>query len=861
MLVRFVSLSLLLLVAIAAPAFASDLVGQAVDKETGDPVGFVTVTLLTADGKALSTTVTDEGGRFRFRGVRGDSIGVLLSRVGYLDARKDLVILQADGPTEIKVELEASAFVLAPIVVSASRRAEASHDAPASATVVETQDVEERQSWTPVDVIRRVEGVKFRQKGITSSTWGIRGIGGRVMNGANLVLQDWRSIRMPAFGLNLPYHLTTTTGDIERIEVIRAPAGVMYGPEAGTAVIHVMSRSSFDHQGTTFSLAGGGQSLMEGWGRHSGLVSPKLGYQLSLRYLKADDWKPENRNGDPALENADNEVEQVNGQASVEWRPAEETRLLVSGGSASALKLLEQSPLYYWQLEDFSQSFAQARLHHRNAMVNLVHTFYNTGSGTFVRTGNPIKENSSLYGVQVHNGNDLQTGRVMHRFSYGVDLRTTKVNTDSTLSRRREDNDTVTELGGFFQTTATLSRKVDLFAAIRADYHDRMDDGIVFPFRLGGAYKPSSSHSFRVVANRTKSVCPPGLCFMDVPAGSLGESYLGESYDINLIAAPKDGWNFRRDCEDGLCMRSAFVAGGLDDYGAADATRTWGAIQALFPDLAGVPAPSSGDVETQLATFNFARGWQATDAADVMDQPQPSRSPSTQIELGYNGWLGERVSLDVIGWVDYRDITSETLILTPNVFFDQATLEQYLVSQGVHPDTAAARASAIKDIPVGTVAPQEIGASSELILTDVRGEGSSTIWGVDIGAAYRFPSGWQLAANYSYQNPNEYVMDEPRGSPQNAGLLRVAYDPARSGLRGSMELRAADSWCMNVNGVFVGVVDAFAVLDLNLGYRFRSIPQMGLFLNMTNIFDNQHAENVGGKIIGRLITARVQLDL
>ena len=65
---------------------------------------------------------------------------------------------------------------------------------------------------------------------------------------------------------------------------------------------------------------------------------------------------------------------------------------------------------------------------------------------------------------------------------------------------------------------------------------------------------------------------------------------------------------------------------------------------------------------------------------------------------------------------------------------------------------------------------------------------------------------------------------------------------------------------MQIN-VWQGEVKGFVVTDLNLGYRFHSLPQMGLYLNISNVFDDRHVELVGGRVLGRLITGRVQLDL
>lgn len=852
---------LALLITIPAAAEAGDLLGRAVDMETEEPVELVTVTLLNEDGKTLSTTMTDETGRFRFKSVRGDTVGLALSRVAYTTRRLEAIKLQPEGDTEVTVELTPEAVIMAPIVVSASRRRETALGAPAAVSVLKPEDIQERQSFTPLDAISRVEGVQFTQKGLVSSSWTVRQGGNRVANEGfgvtgNLILEDWRNTRMPGFAFNLPYHLSSTMGDVDRVEVIRAPAGAMYGPDAGTAVIHVLTKSPFDHQGTTLSFAGGNQSLGEFWGRRSDLVSPRLGYTVSAHYLRGEDWKPQSGFG---ADTASRDIEQVNGRASVEWRPDDDTRLHLTAGRASALKLLEQFYTFYVEVDDFSQSFVQGRLHRRNLMLNLVYNV-NGGTGAAVPFGSLLKDNSRLYSAQIQNGGNIQTGRVLNRFTYGVDLRTTNIRTDSTLTGRYEDNDTITEIGGFLQSTAIVSPKLDVFGALRVDYHDRVDDGVVLPFRLGASYKPSPSHSFRIVANQFKGVLSPSSIFQDFLAG-----VTPERIPYYSVGTPKNGWNFARDCGGGLCMRSGLVEGGVADYGSADATRTWGALQAQYPDLAGVAAPDAGQVGTQLKTFSLgSRSFQDTDPSAVVDLEQRNRDLRNQFEVGYTGFLGDRVSVDVLAYVMTGwNSLARSGVITPSVFFDQESLEAYLVGQGMADTTAATLAAELASKPVGTVTPKEMGASSDLVLSSgaVSGKQSlDTTWGVSVGATYRWPSGWQVQANYEQQKALRFGTSLQSYVPTSAGLLRVGYDPDRPGLRGSVEVRGQSDYYMNFR-LWQGDVKGFVLTNVNLGYRFRSLPRMGLYLNVSNVFDHEHVEVVGGKVLGRLITGRIQLDL
>ena len=74
----------------------------------------------------------------------------------------------------------------------------------------------------------------------------------------------------------------------------------------------------------------------------------------------------------------------------------------------------------------------------------------------------------------------------------------------------------------------------------------------------------------------------------------------------------------------------------------------------------------------------------------------------------------------------------------------------------------------------------------------------------------------------------------------------------------STELRArwVDSVPMN-SGYYVGRVDAYTVLDLNVDVRVPRIPGATVGLSATNILDNKHNEFVGAPDLGALFLMRV----
>ena len=68
------------------------------------------------------------------------------------------------------------------------------------------------------------------------------------------------------------------------------------------------------------------------------------------------------------------------------------------------------------------------------------------------------------------------------------------------------------------------------------------------------------------------------------------------------------------------------------------------------------------------------------------------------------------------------------------------------------------------------------------------------------------------------------------------------------------QVRYQDGFPMN-SGVFVGQVDSYTVLDLDLLYRLPVEQDLRLKIDFDNIPDNKHLEFVGAPKVGRLVSA------
>lgn len=174
------------------------------------------------------------------------------------------------------------------------------------AIFVITQDEIRRSGATCIpEALRLAPGVEVAR--IDANKWsiGIRGFGSRLSRSV-LVLIDGRTVYTTLFDGTYWEVQDTLMDDIDRIEVIRGPGGVIWGPNAVDGVINVITKDSKETQGMLASAGGG--NVEQGFAnfRYGGGNGAGLSYRV---YAKAFTRGPEDH---PDHENFD------------DWRAAQE---------------------------------------------------------------------------------------------------------------------------------------------------------------------------------------------------------------------------------------------------------------------------------------------------------------------------------------------------------------------------------------------------------------------------------------------------------------------------------------------------------------------------------------------------------
>src|SRR5438552_9069032 len=150
------------------------------------------------------------------------------------------------------------------------------------------------------DVLRSVPGVNVVQLSARDINVTSRQATGTLAT-SQLTLLDGRSLYLDFYGLVLWDFEPTNTSDIKQIEVVRGPASAVWGANALTGVVNIITRSPREAEGFNLALTAGlfdrdaGSTAGEGAGKNLGgsfsyahAPNDRWSYRLSAGYYHSD---------------------------------------------------------------------------------------------------------------------------------------------------------------------------------------------------------------------------------------------------------------------------------------------------------------------------------------------------------------------------------------------------------------------------------------------------------------------------------------------------------------------------------------------------------------------------------------------
>ncbi|HEX6373761.1 MAG TPA: TonB-dependent receptor [Longimicrobium sp.] len=733
-------LALLLAPLAHAQAQTGGVSGTIRDLTTSTPLAGVRVEVVAADGRVAGSDQTNQNGAYAISGLAPGSYAVVISGPDIPVRRMDAVV-RAGQTSRVDAQVQFGNVRLDPVVVSASKRPEKATEAPARVEVVSQQDVEDRPVTTLVEHIRDVPGVDVAQTGLQSTNVVARGFN-NIFSGSLHALTDNRIAGVPSLRVNYLHFIPSNSEDVSRMEVVLGPGAALYGPNTANGILHIITKSPLDEQGTTVSLAGGSQELMQGEFRTSHLLTPNVGVKLSGLWLNATEYTFDDpsevaeatrfacalnpagctapqiaaaRTARLELQNAvgvdsaaamarisrigdrDFDLSRWGGEARLDWRATPSLTTVLSGGMTNAANGIELTGLGASQVTDWKSSYVQARATWNRLFVQAYVNMSDAGDTYLLRNGAPISDESRLMVAQVQHGASLFNDR--QNFTYGADYLFTDPRTAGTINGWYEEDDQTREFGAYLQSETDVSERLSLVLAGRVDTHSALPDPVFSP-RAALVFKPREGHALRVSYNRAFTTPSSLNQFLDLgsalpgtDAGSAGLRRLG--YSLRIQGTGEDGFSFL-DAGGGYQIRSPFNTanpGQLIPAAAISPTFFPAAVAVVAQQAAAAGTPLPGSLVTYLSSLHPTNAQVGLNYLDLvtrataplstlaLDQIDPIReSPSTTLEAGYKGLLANRLLIAADVWWSRKEaLVTPLTIQTPLVLLNPQQLGAYLV--------------------------------------------------------------------------------------------------------------------------------------------------------------------------------------
>ena len=886
-----VALFLILISGLPLKAQTGTFSGTATDAETGAPLQGVQVEVRGLGEE--SGVLTSAQGRFQFDLAPG-TYSLVFTHAAYQTHRVDGISITTGQNAVLTVALRSFVYDLNPLVVTASRQSEKALEAPAHIETIGSEAIRERIAMTSVEHVRGLPGVDIAQTGLTQSNVVARGFN-NVFSGALLIMTDNRYTHVPSIRFNANNMIASTDLDIDRIEVSLGPGAALYGPNSASGVLHIITKSPIDDPGGTVYVSGGLHSgndvnsdtgsIFQGGFRYAHLINQRTGIKFSGQYSKGDDWEYIDPLEELSTTNRPRDFtsERYSGELRFDHRFSTSSEFVLSAGYNMLAKSIELTGIGAGQADGWGYTYLQGRFTSGRLFAQAFMNQSDAGDTYLLQTGNPIVDKSRMMAGQVQHGFDVGERQ---SFIYGVDIQRTEPRTEGTITGSNEDDDIIDEIGGYLHSETTLSDKFQLVAALRVDDHSRLED-VVFSPRAALVFAATEKQTLRATFNRAFSTPTTNNLFLDIIAAADPFGLVprfGVGYDIRTFGVPETGLTFDAQCGGTYCMYTPFIPGTplpssgpgplWNGFMLASAAAN-PALEPLLPYLLN----ANPDIATYLARFN-------QQLVGVEDNPFVLDSGPTAIsrmkptiyntfEVGYKGMASDRlmVSADVY-YSQVTDFVGPLRTETPNVFMDPSSIVAYVMGQ-LTPVVGAGQAAVIAGtlaanlapLPIGTVAPDQH-PNDDLILT-YRNFGDVDYWGADLSAQFIVDDHLSFRASASVVSEECFDFNEDGdcsssddialNAPAKKGSFSARWSDVASGWTVEGQVRYSDDFSMN-SGVYIGTVEEFTVLDVNVGYRLPMAPQATLTLTANNLFDNLHQEFIGAPELGRMLMLRLQYE-
>ena len=399
------------------------------------------------------------------------------------------------------------------VVVSATKVEQQLVNAPATVSVIGPRTLDVAPSNSYADLLRSVPGVNITQVSARDINITPRG-STSTLSTNQLAVLDGRSLYQDFFGFVMWDFMPVNLQELKRIEVIRGPASAIWGANAVSGVINVITKTPREMLGTSVAVGFGtfdrntdtsdedAGTLWYVNGTHASAINDKAAFKLSAGYYTQDPFaRPTGTipNGGttqfPAYENQGTSQPKVDGR--LDYSLENGAYMTFSGGYAGTEGIMH-SGIGPFDIESGTWTAYSKANYTKNAFR--LQGFFNTLDGDAAQLltrgpgGAPIVFLFKTKTFDLEAGNVTTIGRNV--LTYGGNIR----HNDFEMSIA-PDAEARTEGGAYLQDEIFVSEQLRLVVGGRVDKFTSID-GVVFSPRAAVLVKPVPDHSFRLSYNR-----------------------------------------------------------------------------------------------------------------------------------------------------------------------------------------------------------------------------------------------------------------------------------------------------------------------------------------------------------------------
>ena len=367
-----------------------------------------------------------------------------------------------------------------PVVVTPAKVEQTILESPSTIAVLTKDDIRRYGITSFSDILRNIPGVDVLSVSHTDRNIGIRG-SSQFVPSTILAFVDSLPAYLHFYGMTQWEFLPISMDEIERIEIVRGPGSALYGANAFSGIINIITDPALAAVGTKVTTRVDQLGKFSGSIVHGGAVS-NLDYKASAGWNKISGWDDENTNTA--------ESKRLNGH--LKYAINDRSSLHLSGGA--------QSDLYDFRPPEISE-FGAVR---DDETINYLKVDYDRSD---LRGHIFWHRHSSVPELELGTGfkfeSDSVDAEIQHSFqpgdssfiTWGLNYRFNWIDSEA-LSGQHSQN----MWAGYIQDQVRLSTALSLTAGLRYDRHPLTGNNI--SPRSSIVYSPVTGHAFRASVGR-----------------------------------------------------------------------------------------------------------------------------------------------------------------------------------------------------------------------------------------------------------------------------------------------------------------------------------------------------------------------